>query len=141
MMRMPFPSQSRTRTRGFTLIELMITVAIVAILAAIAYPNYQKYVLRTYRAQAKADMLEYAGLAERYHTANNTYADFALPTTVSPRDASTSRYTLALSDQGTSTFKITAAPINAQSNDSCGTLSINQATVKTASGDSVANCW
>lgn len=129
------------RPRGFTLIELMIVIAIIAILSAIAYPAYQRYVLRTYRAQAKADLVEYAGLAERYHTANNTYSDFALPTTVSPRDASTSRYTLSLSDTSSSAFTITAAPGSVQSNDSCGTLTINQASVKKASGDTVANCW
>ncbi len=128
--------------RGFTLIELMIVVAIIAILAAIAYPSYQRYVLRTYRAQAKADLVEYAGLAERYHTANNTYAGtFALPTNVSPREAAAGRYALVLSNTSSTTFTITATPANAQVNDSCGTLSINQASVKNATGDTVANCW
>jgi type IV pilus assembly protein PilE len=129
------------RVRGFSLIELMIVVAIIAILAAIAYPSYTRYVLRTYRAQAKADLVEYAGLAERYHTANNTYVGFSLTNTVSPRDSTTARYDVSLSDTSSTAFTLTAAPTSVQSKDSCGTLSINQASVKTASGDTVANCW
>lgn len=133
------------RARGFTLIELMIVVAIVAILAAIAYPSYTRYVLRTYRAQAKADMLEYAGQAERFHTINNTYVGFKLAggaTSVSsPREASSARYTVALSKQAASTFTLTATPSGAQLSDSCGTLTINQANVKTASGGTLADCW
>ncbi|MDW7601742.1 prepilin-type N-terminal cleavage/methylation domain-containing protein, partial [Stenotrophomonas maltophilia] len=54
--------------RGFTLIELMIVVAVVAILAAIAYPSYSEHVRKSRRAQAKADLVEYAQLAERFHT-------------------------------------------------------------------------
>ena len=53
------------RAPGFTLIELMIVVAVVAILVAIAYPSYQEQIRKSRRAQAKADLVEYAGLAER----------------------------------------------------------------------------
>ncbi|TAA29106.1 type IV pilin protein [Pseudoxanthomonas winnipegensis] len=134
-------SSKHDRVRGFTLVELMIVVAVVAILAAIAYPSYTRYVLRSYRAQTKADLAEYAGLAERFHTANNTYLGFALPNNASPREATSPRYTLVLSGQGANTFTLTATPTPVQAADSCGALSINQANVKTASGDTVANCW
>ena len=58
---------------GFTLIELMIVVAVVAILAAIAVPSYQEQVRKSRRAQAKADIVEYVQMAERFFTVNNTF--------------------------------------------------------------------
>lgn len=59
--------------RGFTLIELMITVAIVAILAAVALPSYQSYVMRSKRADAKNALLDLASREERYFSINNAY--------------------------------------------------------------------
>ena len=61
--------------RGFTLIELMITVAIVAILAAIAIPSYQDSIWKGKRAEAKAAILKALQAEERYYTQNNTYVD------------------------------------------------------------------
>ncbi|NDK39272.1 type IV pilin protein [Pseudoxanthomonas gei] len=133
------------RVRGFTLIELMIVVAVVAILAAIAYPSYQDQIRKSRRAQAKADMVEYAGLAERFHSTNNSYVGFTLPTTVSPREAgATTHYNLtpagAFGDANT--FTITATPAGAQAVDRCGTLTLTQAGVKTKSGAAtLSECW
>ncbi|TBV73680.1 type IV pilin protein [Pseudoxanthomonas winnipegensis] len=129
------------RAFGFTLLELMIVVAVVAILAAIAFPSYQDYVRKARRAQAKADLLEYAQLAERFHTVNNTYVNFTLPTTQSPREGGTAYYTLALSNQAQSTFMITATAKGPQSLDKCGNLSINQAGVKGNTAGTLASCW
>lgn len=72
------------RGDGFTLIELMVVVAIVGILAAVAYPSYAEHIRKSRRAQAKADLVEYAQLAERSHTTNNTYASFLLATARRP---------------------------------------------------------
>lgn len=132
------------RVRGFTLIELMITVAIVAILASIALPAYNDSVRKSRRAQAKADLVEYAQLAERHYTVNGSYATFALPTTSSPREpGATARYTLALDPAPTATaFTITATALTDQTNDRCGDLSLNQAGVKTRStGVPLRDCW
>ena len=133
------------RIRGFTLIELMIVVAVVAILAAIAYPSYQDQVRKSRRAQAKADLVEYAGLAERFHTTNNTYVGFTLPRTVSPREAGAAvHYNLTPAGAFTdaNTFTLTATPVGGQSADRCGTLSLNQAGVKTETGSAaLSECW
>lgn len=86
----------RRRSLGFTLIELMITVAVVAILAAVAVPTYQDQVRKSRRAQAKADLVEYSQMAERFHTVQNTYQGFALPSTRSPREGATAWYTLGI---------------------------------------------
>jgi type IV pilus assembly protein PilE len=134
----------RARARGFTLIELMVVVAVVAILAAIAYPSYVEQVRKSRRAQAKADLVEYAQLAERSHTTNNTYANFRFSngaTTIqSPREGGTARYTVTFQG-GQGTFTLTAAPQGTQAQDKCGTMSVNQANVKTPSAASLPECW
>jgi type IV pilus assembly protein PilE len=128
---------------GFTLVELMIVVAVIAILASIAYPSYVEQMRKSRRAQAKADLVEYAQLAERFHTVNNTYVGFDTALAhVSPREAgATARYTLAM-PATQSTFTLTATAVGDQANDRCGNLSLNQAGVKTESGPaSLPDCW
>lgn len=118
--------------RGFTLIELMITVAIIAIIAAIAYPSYQESVKRTRRAVAKADLMELANFMERKFTENNTYASVALPS------LGTEHYTVSFSSEQptATTYVIQAAPTGVQASDSCGTLTISNTGATTPS-----SCW
>lgn len=132
--------------RGFTLIELVIVIAIVAILAAIAIPSYQDSVRKARRGQAKADMVEYAQLAERFHTINNTYLNFetGLPA-VSPREAgATPAYDLNYATTQ-NTFLITATPAvgSMQTGDTrCLTLTLSETGLKTESGSgTVPDCW
>jgi type IV pilus assembly protein PilE len=68
------PSPPTHRLRGFTLIELMVTVAIIAILAAVAMPSYQQYVIRGHRTAAQAQMMDIANRQQQYLLANRTYA-------------------------------------------------------------------
>ncbi|HEL4857138.1 MULTISPECIES: type IV pilin protein [Stenotrophomonas] len=129
--------------RGFSLIELMIVVAVVAILAAIAYPSYGEHVRKSRRAQVKADLVEYAQLAERYHTVNNTYVGFKFPGNAdsinSPREGGAAAYTLSMKT-AQSTFTFTATAANSQVKDKCGDLTLNQANVKTSKG-TLSECW
>ena len=130
--------------RGFTLIELMIVVAVVALLASIALPAYNDSIRKSRRAQAKADLVEYAQLAERHFTSNGSYANFDteldLPVQ-SPREGGTARYGLAYASTAT-TFTIPAPPSASQSADRCGTLSLNQAGQKTKTGGApLSECW
>ena len=137
------PATFNKAIAGFTLIELMVVVAVVAILSAIAIPAYQDSVRKARRAQAKADIVEYAGLAERWRTANNTYAGFPLPYTVSPREGGTTHYNLTPTPfTAANAFTITATPAGRQTADRCGTISLSNTGEKTKSGSaSLAECW
>ena len=133
-------------SRGFTLIEVMIVVAVVAILAAIALPSYQDSVRKSRRGQAKADLLELVQMLERAYSTDRTYARYstlASPLNQSPRDGD-ARYTISIEDVTATTYTLTATPQGGQVNDSrCGTLTINQLGAKTISSTTgtVAECW
>lgn len=143
MTRTPMQTAFRRRAGGFTLIELMITVAVVAILASVALPAYQDSVRKSRRAQAKADLVELAQNLERYHTIQNTYATATLAFAQSPREG-TAHYTLSFDKDPTgSTFGIQAVPVEggSQAKDKCGTLSLDQAGRKTPTETTVSGCW
>ncbi|MCG5493544.1 type IV pilin protein [Ectothiorhodospira variabilis] len=129
------------QTAGFTLIEVMITVAIIGILAAIAYPSYQHYVTNTNRGAAQACLHEHAQFMERYYTSNMTYEDAAPnPGCVSNVD---NAYTFSVTS-GSSTYTVTATPIGAQAqrDSKCGALTLNQRGERGAAGDAgVSGCW
>jgi type IV pilus assembly protein PilE len=132
----PKPAQ-----QGFTLIEMMIVVAIIAVLAAIALPSYQDYVMRSNRAAATACLMEQVQFMERYYTTNLGYLGAALPAGGCMTDLA-ARYAFALVPTAT-TFTLTATPTTAQKDTKCGTLSINQAGVKTktVTATSLSECW
>ena len=71
----PSSGAGKRRARGVTLIELLITVAIVAIIAAIAIPSYNNYVLRAHRTEAKSALLSMAAAEERFYSTNNAYTN------------------------------------------------------------------
>lgn len=132
---------------GFTLIELMIAVAIVGILAAIAFPAYQSQVENTRRTTAQSDLLELAQWMERRYSNGFDYRDTSstpavnptLPFTQSPREGNTAFYNLSFSgDVERNSFTLQAAPTGGQSGDDCGTLTLDEAGEK---GADEANCW
>jgi type IV pilus assembly protein PilE len=125
---------------GFTLIELMIATAIVAIIAAIAYPSYTKYVMKSHRTNAKAEILNIANRQQQYLLANRAYAtslsalNYATPSEVAARyDTS-----VAASAAGeTPSYTITFTAKNQQASD--GGLTYTSSGTKGCTPE-VANC-
>ena len=139
---------NRTRSYGFTLIELVITLAIVAILAAIAFPAYQDHVRRARRADAQAALVELAQWMERNFTEDLSYdpdgdGETTLPFKEVPREGSNKYYGLSLSNLTATTFTLNAAPKGAQVSDKCKTLTLTHTGLKgtTNSALGVEECW
>ena len=129
----------RKSAAGFTLIELMIAVAIVAIITAIAVPAYNDQIRRSRRAAGKAVAMEMVQTLERWHTVNNTYAGYA-GTMNSPSNGDP-HYVVSASNLGVTTYTVSAVPQGAQADDKCGTVTVNQAGAKTPIVGDLADCW
>jgi type IV pilus assembly protein PilE len=141
---------TKDQYQGFTLIELMIVVVVIAILSAIALPAYQDSVRKSRRTAAKTAVLDLASREEKFYTTNNAYsataADLgygALPLAVP--DAATNYYQLSVVVDNTTnpaTFTATATAQGDQQNDGCGNFAVNALGVKSVSGAlPVATCW
>ena len=133
----------RKTVAGFSLIELMIALAVISILASIAYPNYMEYLQRARRAECASVLLGQANAMERRFSTTNSYVG-ALPGPVQcPADGGPSSYVLGFAeDEPTAlTFVIQAVPAGAQTGDRCGTLSIDNTGLKKPSGMTTRQCW
>lgn len=135
---------------GFTLIELMIVVAIVGIISAIAYPSYQEYIASSRRADAQSNLLELAQFMERAYTVNSSYpvmgsdadSNATLPFNASPKDGGTTHYNLIARSTAT-TYTLTASPVGAMAGDECGNLTLTNTGAKNVTNASRDRdrCW
>ena len=138
----PCPRHARRRS-GFTLVEMLVVVAMVAILSAVAYPSYVSQVTKGRRADAKQALVELAQKLERFYTERGTYVGATLGSAgVYASTSPAGYYTLTITSQTVDGFTITAAPLGNQASDSCGTLGYNQIGDRSvAAGATVAQCW
>jgi type IV pilus assembly protein PilE len=135
------------KSRGFTLIELMIVIVIVGVLAAIALPAYQDYAQRARRADAKTSLLEVQMAMEKWRANNATYTTDMTDLGYSAATNNASKegyYILDLpSAASAAAYTIQAAPTGIQAGDDCGTFTItvnNGGESYTAGGDDTT-CW
>jgi type IV pilus assembly protein PilE len=147
---------------GFTLVELMIVVAIVGILASIAVPSYQESVRKSRRADAKGALMGLANAMERHFTETNSYCDaggadggdscgianndFGTPSVYTPSSETDTYYDFTINaDITPSSYTISATPAGVQADDNCGTLTLTNTGQKDIAdadpGVTKTDCW
>ena len=128
------------KNNGFTLIELMLAVAVIGILSAIAYPAYTEQIRKARRAETQAALMNISARQQQMLLDTRSYAATVALLNVALPAAVTRAYdiTLTVGVSAVPTFMATATPaaLSAQAADTCGVLTINQAGTKTP-----PNCW
>jgi type IV pilus assembly protein PilE len=144
--------QYSSRVRGYTLTELLVTMAVLAIIVAVAVPAYTSQMVKTRRADARNALLDIAGREERFLSVSNTYSQLTTDvgyTGAWPQNVNNGYYQVSVQvpdpnqAAGVTSFLITATPINAQANDGmCGSFTLNQIGVQGSTGTATpATCW
>ena len=131
------------KTGGFTLIELMIVIAILSIIVAVGYPSYQEHVKKSRRAEGMGQLLELADRMERAYSDRGTY-----PTDISEVYVATTAgglYSLSIVSANNISFIVSATPtsVKNQNEDKCNTFILSSLGEKSVSGGSLATdrCW
>lgn len=128
---------------GFTLLELVIAIAVIGIIVAIAFPAYQNQVEDTRRRTAQADLLELAQWMERRYSNGFDYRNGGnnpvLPFSQSPQQGTTFYNLSFAAAVGRDTYTLQAVPTGAQTGDDCGTLTLNEQGIRGAA--LAAGCW
>lgn len=129
------------QTRGFTLIELIVAVAIISILAAVAIPAYRDYVMKTRRSDAMNALNEILMQQEIWRTSHTAYTTNLVADLGLTASSDQGYYTLSIPSASATTFSATSAPTGSQSSDSCGTFAIDVNGPDTSGGYANSTCW
>ena len=136
--------QIPNRSQGFSLIALLIAVAIIGILAAIAIPMYSDYVTRSRRADGQATLMQVAQELERCYTQFSKYNDNSCSVVNGGVVSETSDqgfYVVTANKLDESAFTLTATPQNEQADDTdCGNLTLTHLAVQSATGPDKESC-
>lgn len=125
-------------SKGFTLIELMVAVGIIAILAAIAIPGYTRYLTKSRRSEAQNTLLAIQQQQEKYRTTHNTYG--ALNVVWTGGTTENGYYNLAVTNVTGSSYTLTATATGAQANDTgCTTLTLTYS--NGSASRTPSTCW
>ena len=149
-------TMKRLDSKGFTLLEVMIVVTLIAILSSLAYSSYTESVRKSYRSDAQAALTGFASAMQRYYTEQtpSTYlgaASGGLPSapattvfaTQAPLDGARKTYNLRIQAATASTFTLSAVPISgsAQATDKCGTLTLTSTGQRGITGGATGVTW
>lgn len=127
-------------SRGFTLIEVAVIMAVAAILAAVAIPNYSEYVMRSHRSAVQSFISDVASRQSQFFLDRRSFAGTVAALNMTPPADVAARYTVAIAVVAgpPAGFQVSATPIGTQATDRCGLLTIDQAGNRTAVGN---RCW
>lgn len=130
---------TQRNNRGFTLIELMIVVAIIGLLAGIGYPSYTEYVMRGKRSEARSGLLDAGAKLERYYSDNAQYADLATAGIQTSSD--NGHYTISVTlANGNQDFTLRATPATFKDHI-CGYVELTHTGARSSQHGTNADCW
>jgi type IV pilus assembly protein PilE len=131
-----------TKKSGFSLVEMMICLAIAAILAAICYPSYMQHVVSLRRHRAELALLQAATRMETYYSSTDSYEGATLKLLHLEHLITDGSYQLAIESTDEDHYSLSATPLGTQlQSDHCGKLSLDETGKQTANGKMPENCW
>ena len=133
----------RSPSKGLTLIELLIALAVITILAAIAIPSYFRHVEKSGRAEAKSTLLALAGRMEHYFADSRSYEGASVAGLLGSDKTEHGGYTLSIQSVGVDSYTIIAQPDGRQAGDACGSFTLSSTGAKGVEGGKlpISKCW